>query len=250
MTTRTPDADKLTFRMWRRRVVEQIMARKAVELPPVGKLTAWSIGERMYDAGRVTTASSATIGWPVGLKPDEAQYGIDALVAVGHARIKRFETGTRSIRLLLRDDIEAPYLPVIAESAFLKTPAYMAFLSARAQFITDIFADPILSPTDKVIAFGLTRFIEVDGLVIVYPFKAIGAAVGYGTWVVKKSVGRLVEAGYFSKDRLVGGKAIITPAIDRGEGWGEDRGAVNSGSDDFTAISSPTSSDSRNADSR
>jgi hypothetical protein len=242
-----PD-DKLSFRMWRRRVVEQIMARKAVDLPPIAKLTAHSIAERLHDVTRVTPASSATIGRPVGLRPDEAQYGIDALVAIGHSRVKRHDNGTRYIRLMLRDDTDAPYVPVIADSAFFKTPAYMAFLSGRARFIADLFADHDVSPTDKVVAFGSTRFIEVESGNIDQTFRAIGTAVGYGPEAVRKSIGRLVTAGWFSKDRAPGRKTLLTPAFDSGMGSGMDSGMGsgmgNSGNADSTAISSPISRDS------
>jgi hypothetical protein len=254
-TAATSD-DKLSFRKWRRRVVEQIMSRK--DLPPIARLTAWSIAERLHEMTRSTPSSSMTLGRAVGITPNEAQAGLDALVAAGQAQIKYRENGTRDIRLLLRDDIQERDTPVLAESAFFKTSAYPAFLSVRAIFITKLFADRDVSSTDKVIAFAATRFIEVESGTIDHTFRAMGAVVGYGSEAVRKSVGRLVTAGYFSKDRSPGGKAVLTPAMDSGmwssTGPGTDSGmdsdTAKSRSDDFTDAFSPipsTSGDSGNS---
>jgi hypothetical protein len=154
--------ETLKFRMWRRRVVEQIMSRSPKELPPAAKLVAYSIASRLHQTTRTTPSSSLTIGKSAGLKPDEAQKGLDMLVAAGHARIKRRDNGTRDTSLVFRDNIEAPYVPVIADSAFFKTPAYFRFLTERAKFLDELFADGKLTSIDKVIAFAASRFIRAD----------------------------------------------------------------------------------------
>jgi hypothetical protein len=202
----------LSFRKWRRRTVEQIMSRK--DLSPSARLTAYSIAERLHGDARSTPSSSMTLGRPVGLKPSEAQNGLVELVAAGHVRIKRRGESGRDLLLSERSDIGSPYIPVLAPSAFFKTPEYFKFLTRRAKFLDKVFADERLSPADKVIAFAATRFIEVERGTIEQTFEAIGRAVGYGAAAVRRSAGRLVAAGYFSKNRAPGRMALLTPAMD------------------------------------
>jgi hypothetical protein len=238
------DSDDLSFRTWRRRTVEQIMSRK--DLSPIARLIAYSIAERLHQVTRSTPSSSMTLGRPVGLKPNEAQKGIDELVAESHARIKRRENGTRDLLLSERGDlVDVPYSPVLAPSAFFKTRAYPRYLTERAKFLGKVFADEFLTPADKVIAFGATRFLEVESRTIDQTFEAIGHVVGYGAAAVRRSVGRLVAAGYFSKDRAPGKRALLAPAMG-------DSATVKSRNADGTAVSSPiscTSGDSGISDS-
>jgi hypothetical protein len=244
------DKDILTFRKWRRRVTEQIMSRSPTDdfhgpgLSPVAKLVAYSIAERLHTVTRSTPSSNMTLGRPVGLKPDQVQRGLDELIDAGQARISYGENGTRNLLLVLCD-IQSPSTPVLAESGFFKTRAYTAFLTARARFLTKLFADRVVSPADKVVAFGATRYIEVEGCTITQTFGTIGSAVGYGAEAVRKSIGRLVTAGYFSKERAPGRKAILTPTMESGTesgiDSGTDSGTSESGNIDGTGVSSPIS---------
>ena len=135
------------------------------------------------------------------------------------------------------------------ESGFFKTRAYTAFLTARARFPAKLFADRDVSPADKVVAFGATRYIEVEGCTVDQTFSTIGAAVGYGAEAVRKSIVRLVTAGYFAKDRAPGRKAVLTPTMesgtnsgmDSGTNSGMDSGTSKSGNIDGTGVSSPIS---------
>jgi hypothetical protein len=207
------DSEKLSFRKWRRRTVEQIMSRK--DLSPIARLTAYSIAERLHQATRSTPSSCMTLGRPVGLKPNEAQKGLDELVAERHVRIKRRENGSRDLLLSERSDIESHYVPVFAPSAFFKTPKYLKFLTRRAKFIDRVFADESLTPADKLIAFAATRLIEVESETIDQTFEAIGRVVGYSWEATRKSIDRLVAAGYFDKCSVVGKKSILAPSLPR-----------------------------------
>ena len=248
------DKEKLTFRKWRRRVTEQIMSRSATDsfdgpgLSPAAKLVGYSIAERLHPATRSTPSSNMTLGKPVGLRPDEVQRGLDELIEAGQARISYGENGARNVLLVLCG-IQSPYTPLLAESGFFKTRAYTAFLTARARFPAKLFADRDVSPADKVVAFGATRYIEVEGCTIDQTFSTIGAAVGYGAEAVRKSIVRLVTAGYFAKDRAPGRKAVLTPTMESGTNSGinsgtnssMDSGTSKSGNIDGTGVSSPIS---------
>jgi hypothetical protein len=233
--------DKLSFRKWRRRVIDQIMSNK--DLSPTARLIGYSIAERLEQATRCTKASSMTLGRAVGIKPDAAQDGLDELIAAGQAHVHYTERGTRVISLWPYIPTGGSDTPVLAESAFFRTRAYPAFLSARARFLTNLFADRGVSSPDKLVAFAATRFIDVESGVIDHTSKAIGAVIGYGSEAVRKAVGRLVAAGYFSKDRAPGGKAVLTPAMDpgmnSGTNTGTDSGTAKTRNADSTATSSP-----------
>jgi hypothetical protein len=105
---------------------------------------------------------------------------------------------------------KADVVPVLSPKLFVTTDAYNAFLASRAQFLSRIYADPHLSPTDKVIAFAATRCMDASGTVT-RRYESIGDIVGYGKCATRQSLGRLVAARYFSKERI-GNRAILTPA--------------------------------------
>jgi hypothetical protein len=204
--------DKLSFRKFRRRVIDQIMGSN--HLSPDARLVGWSIAERLHHQTRSTLSSSKTLGDAVGLKPSEAQKGLDELVAASQARVHYSENGTRIISLVLIGG-DGSDRPVIAKSNFFRTKDYLAFLSARARFLTDLFADRGVSKTDKLIAFAATRFIDVEsGGVINETYEDIGRVVGYGKCATRQSLGRLVAISYFSKE-TIGNRAILTPNMDR-----------------------------------
>ena len=77
-------ADHKTFKMWRRRVVEQIICRR--DLSPVARVTAYAIADLLNKDTRSTFASAMTIGNKVGLQFSEASKGLAELVRARQAR--------------------------------------------------------------------------------------------------------------------------------------------------------------------
>ena len=189
-----------SFRSWRRRVVEQIICCK--DLSPIARVTAYAVASLLNRETRSTFASSMTIGRLVRLLPDEVANGLTELVKAGQVQVKRRENGRRDVFLVYRKDIESPYVPMLADSQFFRTPKWRLFLAERARFLDTIFADQNLSPTDKVIAFGASRLIMVEYRLILATYKKIGEVVGYSRETAKLAIGRLVNAGYFEKKNV------------------------------------------------
>jgi hypothetical protein len=249
MSVGNTDADRkgtaLSFGMYRRRVVEQIMGRR--NFPPAAKIEAYNIGEVSNRGTWSTLASSRTTGRRANLKPDEAAKSRRELLKAGHLRIKKRENGTTEISLVLRKDIETPEVPVYVDGAFYKTAAYRQFLAERTAFLDWVIAAKDLSHTDKVIAFGAGRLIDPNTWTINASYRAIGEAVGYSMETAKLSIGRLVARGYFKKRNIDGGALVLIPTIslraaDPGKGPGKDpgkdAGKANRRSVDGAAVSS------------
>jgi hypothetical protein len=91
--------EKLSFRTFRRRVVDQIMSNEAYK--PNGRLMGESIAQHLNQKTRVTRAATSTLGRAVDLKPDEAQDGLDQLIAARQVHVHFTEKGHRVISLVL-----------------------------------------------------------------------------------------------------------------------------------------------------
>jgi hypothetical protein len=251
----------LSFGMYRRRVVEQVMGRR--DLSSTAKIEAYSIAGMSNHKTWSTLSSSLTTGRRGNLKPDEAAKGRKELLKAGQLRIKKRENGTAEISLVLRKDIGTPDVPIYVEGAFFKTAAYRQFLADRSAFLDRVVAAKDLSHSDKVIAFGAGRFIDPNAWTINTSYRAIGEAVGYSMETAKLSIGRLFARGYFKKRNIDGGAPVLIPTIsvsaavarrglaqshfvpgrDPGKDPGKDPGNANLRSDHLAGVSVPNSGD-------
>jgi hypothetical protein len=260
----TDDSNKsigLSFGMYRRRVVEQVMGRR--DLSSMAKIESYSIAGMSNHKTWSTLSSSLTTGRRGNLKPDEAAKGRKELLKTGQLRIKKRENGTAEISLVLRKDIEKPEVPTYVEGAFFKTPAYRQFLADRSAFLDRVIAAKDLSHSDKVIAFGAGRFIDPNTWTINASYRAIGEAVGYSMETAKLSIGRLFARGYFKKRNIDGRAPVLIPTMsvsaavaprgrahsrwDLGKNPGKDPGRhpgnANLRSDHLAGVSAPNSGD-------
>ena len=253
----------LSFGMYRRRVVEQIMGRR--DLSSTAKIEAYSIAGMSNHKTWSTLSSSLTTGRRGNLKPDEAAKGRKELLKAGQLRIKKRENGTAEISLVLRKDIETPEVPTYVEGTFFKTAAYRQFLANRSAFLDRVIAAKDLSHSDKVIAFGAGRFIDPNTWTINASYRAIGEAVGYSMETAKLSIGRLFARGYFKKRNIDGRATVLVPTIslrapvasrglaqsrwdpgnDPGKDPGKHPGRANLRSDQLAGVSEPNHGDLR-----
>jgi DNA-binding MarR family transcriptional regulator len=246
------DSGDLSFRKWRRRVIDQIMIRE--QLSPTERVIGYVIANLLNQHTRSTSSSSMTIGRKAGVTATEASDALAKLEKAGQVRTKKRDNGIRDTFLVLRDDIEPPDMQILATGDFFKTAAYRQFLSTRAMFLDQLFADKKISPTDKLIAFAASRFIKAEDNMIEESFKTIGSAVGYSWEATRKSIDRLVDAGYFDKRHVPGKKSILAPVIslpqmsaairDPGTDPGTDPGMPKSRNAHLTVVSSPPTVDS------
>jgi hypothetical protein len=201
----------LSFGMYHRRVVEQIMGRR--DLCSTAKIEAYSIAGMSNHKTWSTLSSSLTTGRRGNLKPDEVVKGRKELLQAGQLRIEKRENGTTETSLVLRKDIQTPDVPIYVAGAFFKTTAYREFLAGRSAFLDWVIAAEDLSPTDKVIAFGAGRFIDPNTWTINTSYRVIGEAVGYSMETAKLSIRRLFARGYFKKRNIDGGAPVLIPTI-------------------------------------
>lgn len=206
--TSEPSEDLLSSRMWRRRVREQNMLRK--DLSSNAAVTAWSIADLLHDTS--TTSGNDTIAHHVGLKQYQAAAGVKELVEKGQARTPRRDNGTRDTFLILRNDIDIEYLPPVGarrDKSFYKTGRYRDFIKERGKLVDQIMAHKSLTATDKRIGFAATRFLDMNDWTVEESIGRIGEVVGLSADTARRSMEKLIRAGYFQATKVPGKRNIL-----------------------------------------
>jgi hypothetical protein len=171
--------DKPTLSRRRRYAVHQIICRR--DIKPLTKIVARNIAAMEYasEAGSSTPASDMTIAKRAGVKLHEATAAVKELKDAQQLYVAH-KDGRRRIHLIVRDGHE-PMVPPIAyaDSKFFKGQNYRAHIRTRENWLDRVFADPRLTNSAKLIAYGILAVSDPYSLRFTETMETIAAIVGY-----------------------------------------------------------------------